>query len=54
MGKDDVMTPVRLSEELKELIPSSQLKVIEGAGHMLQLEKPKELATSIMDFVRGL
>ncbi len=54
VGKDDVMTPVRLSEELKELIPSSQLKVIEGAGHMLQLEKPKELATSIMDFVRGL
>ncbi len=54
VGSEDVMTPLKLSQKLKELIPSSTLKVIDGAGHMLQVERPAELAELIVDFVSRL
>ena len=54
VGSEDVMTPPKLSKRLVELIPEARLEVIEGAGHMLQLERPKELARVIVDFVKGL
>lgn len=53
-GKDDLMTPPKLSEQLRDLIPHSQLKLIENCGHMIQIEKPKELAAAIMDFLSHL
>ncbi len=53
-GSEDKMTPVKLSQKLNELIKNSTLKIIEGAGHMLPLEKPKELAKEIVDFVKSL
>ena len=48
------MTPVKLSQKLNELIKNSTLKIIENAGHMLPLEKPRELAKEIVDFVESL
>jgi pimeloyl-ACP methyl ester carboxylesterase len=34
------------------LIPGSRRIVIEDAGHLMQLEHPKEVAELIADFVR--
>jgi pimeloyl-ACP methyl ester carboxylesterase len=43
-GKDDLITPPVLSEELAALIPGAQLAWIEGAGHMTPMEQPVVLA----------
>ncbi len=38
---------------LQRTIPNSELRVIEGAGHMVNLEKPEEFNSVIMDFLSG-
>ncbi len=54
VGSKDVMTPPKLSQELAELIGEARLEVIEGAGHMLQVERPQELARLMVDFIESL
>ncbi len=44
VGEEDKMTPLRFSEELRDGISESELQVVQGAGHMLPLEKPGEVA----------
>jgi len=34
-GTSDIITPLRLSEKLTQLIPGSRLNVVDKAGHML-------------------
>lgn len=40
VGRDDVFTPVADAEFLQRHIPGAQLAVIEGAGHLPNLERP--------------
>ncbi len=47
----DLMTPLKLSEELFKLIKNSKLEVIKDCGHMIPLEKPAELCRLIEDFL---
>lgn len=35
-------------------LPSSSLKIVSGAGHMLPLEAPGEFSAAILDFLTGL
>lgn len=46
-GADDVLTPPKYQRALVEQLRRAQLALIEGAGHMLPWEKPRELATAI-------
>jgi pimeloyl-ACP methyl ester carboxylesterase len=39
VGSKDVITPVEHSRTMAAALPSAQLVVVEGAGHMVQLEK---------------
>lgn len=50
-GKDDLVTPPECSEELAALIPSAQLKWIEGTGHMVPMEQPAALADHLKKFM---
>ena len=50
-GEKDVMTPVTLSQELVENIGDARLQVVPGAGHMVQLEAPGELAEAVRGFL---
>ncbi|HOV89519.1 MAG TPA: alpha/beta hydrolase [Syntrophorhabdaceae bacterium] len=50
-GEDDKLTPVKYSEYLKNHIKNSELVIIKDAGHMLFLEKPKEIADAIKGFI---
>lgn len=52
-GAEDRMTPVKYSHYLVDQIPNAEMVVIEDAGHMVMLEKPKVVAEAITDFVRG-
>lgn len=40
VGRDDVFTPVADAEHLHRHIPGARLAVIEGAGHLPNLERP--------------
>jgi pimeloyl-ACP methyl ester carboxylesterase len=41
-GREDRLLPVRMSEELKRLLPEAELHIVEKAGHLPQAEKPDE------------
>ena len=51
VGDEDKMTPERFSEGLVEGIPGAELKVIAGAGHMLPLEQPDQVARVVRDYL---
>lgn len=42
-GQHDRVTPPELAQELATMIPSAQLHLIEGSGHMLPLEQPEQV-----------
>lgn len=53
-GAEDRMTPLHVSQALAEAIPGAFLQVIAGAGHMVMLEKPQEVADALGKFMRSL
>lgn len=53
-GSDDKMTPFKHSLALHGAIPGSDLVEIEGAGHMVGLEKPHEVAEALEEFMNSL
>ncbi|MBL8380012.1 MAG: alpha/beta hydrolase [Burkholderiales bacterium] len=46
-GRDDKVTPPRLSEELAAGIAGATLEIVDGAGHMLPLEAPHALTGAL-------
>lgn len=53
-GDEDKMTPLRHSQYLADSIPDAVLKVIPDSGHMVMLEKPKEVAQLMKGFLLDL
>lgn len=53
-GEGDQMTPRKYSQYLDQHIPDSQLVMIEGAGHMVMLEKPLEIVEHVRGFLPRL
>ncbi len=43
-GRDDTWSPVSQHEAMQRLMPRATLRVIEDAGHMVQMERPQETA----------
>jgi len=42
-GREDTWIPVDRGERLAELIPGAELRIIDDAGHLIQLDQPGEL-----------
>jgi pimeloyl-ACP methyl ester carboxylesterase len=53
-GADDELTPVKYSRYLHEKIRGSKLLVIEGAGHMVMLEKHRAFNDALETFLATL
>ncbi|HWC56237.1 MAG TPA: alpha/beta fold hydrolase [Sphingomicrobium sp.] len=51
VGDQDLVTPPELSDELLDLIPEARMQVIEGAGHIVNLEKADEFNRVVAEFV---
>jgi len=52
VGSEDVVTPVAHSREIAAALPSAQLVVLEGAGHMVQLERHALVTLQLRALVR--
>lgn len=50
----DQLTPVKYARFLAENIPDARMMTVEGAGHMVMLERPEEVSTAVHRFVTGL
>jgi pimeloyl-ACP methyl ester carboxylesterase len=54
VGRDDALTPVALSESLAAAIRGARLVVIEGAGHLSNLEQPSAFNAALRTFLDAL
>jgi pimeloyl-ACP methyl ester carboxylesterase len=50
-GRDDDVNPLELGTATHELIPNSQLRIIEGCGHAPHLQRPDEVGEIIVEFL---
>ncbi|MFF7412263.1 alpha/beta fold hydrolase [Streptomyces lydicus] len=50
-GAQDSWIPVAKGHELAARIPGAQLRLIEGAGHLVQEDAPAELTAALTDFL---
>lgn len=50
-GSEDRLTPVKYSEYLNRNVSGSRLAVIQGAGHMVMMEKPNDVNEAIETFL---
>ena len=50
-GADDMLTPLKYSRFLVEAIPEASLVAIDGAGHMVMLERPGDVARVVKEFM---
>ncbi|WP_210585311.1 alpha/beta fold hydrolase [Streptomyces sp. GESEQ-35] len=51
VGADDEYTPVADAEEMHAALPDSTLRVVEGAAHMPNLERPAEFDELLREFL---
>lgn len=47
VGDRDRLTPPPCAESIAEALPGTELTVLEGAGHMLMLERPDEVSAAL-------
>ncbi len=52
VGRQDAITPLEDSEAMQNAIGGSELKVLEGAGHVSNLERPEEFNEALLKFLR--
>lgn len=52
-GAQDGLVPVRRQSFMADLMPTARLQVIEGAGHLLPLERPEAVSQALEAFFNG-
>jgi 3-oxoadipate enol-lactonase len=52
IGQQDILTPVKFSEQLTQGIPNAELVIIEHGGHGFLIESPESVAQFILKFLK--
>ncbi|WP_017655276.1 alpha/beta fold hydrolase [Fortiea contorta] len=52
VGKQDILTPIKFSEQLAQGIPHAELVVLEG-GHGFLIESPEAVASAMLKFLNA-
>lgn len=50
-GSRDLILPMSHAYAGQRLIPSSQVRIVEGCGHVPQVERPQEFNRLVLDFL---
>jgi pimeloyl-ACP methyl ester carboxylesterase len=50
-GRADRLTPEKYSRFLASAIPEARLEMIDSAGHMVMLERPRDVAAALQGFM---
>lgn len=50
-GSEDQLTPPSIGHEMTELLPNAQLAVLDGAGHLSNLEAPEAFNRALASFL---
>jgi pimeloyl-ACP methyl ester carboxylesterase len=53
-GREDLLTPVELHEEMASRIPNAKLVVIEQCGHMSALEQPQQVCAALQTWLSAV
>jgi len=53
-GNFDKLTPIKYSQFFHDKLEKSEFKIINNAGHMVMLEKPKHVNRAIENFINSL
>lgn len=53
-GKDDVITPVKVHQEMRSAIPHAALRIIDNCGHLSPLGKPLEVTAALRGWLLDL
>jgi 3-oxoadipate enol-lactonase len=54
VGRDDQLTPPADHQAMHAAIAGSRLEIIEGAGHLSNLERPSDFNRALFDFLESL
>jgi pimeloyl-ACP methyl ester carboxylesterase len=54
VGSEDAITPPADAEAMSAKIEGSRLVVVEGAGHLSNVEQPEEFSRTLVEFLRAL
>jgi 3-oxoadipate enol-lactonase len=54
VGDQDQTAPVEVAQEMTEQLPQARLAVIQGAGHLSNLEQPEAFAAEVQAFLEQL
>lgn len=50
-GDEDLLTPMEYSQDMADALPKSVLVIVEGAGHLVQLEQPEIIDDALVQLV---
>jgi pimeloyl-ACP methyl ester carboxylesterase len=51
VGDDDMLTPLEYSQDMADALPKSEFVIVEGAGHLVQLEQPEVIDDALVRLV---
>ena len=52
-GKDDRVLPASYRQRFQRALPHARLEVVDGAGHLVDLDAPQTLARLVEEFLRS-
>jgi pimeloyl-ACP methyl ester carboxylesterase len=50
-GDEDLLTPMEYSQDMADALPKSELVIVEGAGHLVELEQPEIIDEALVRLV---
>jgi pimeloyl-ACP methyl ester carboxylesterase len=50
-GEHDIPACLEVADLLDETVPQSRKVIMEGTGHLLQIEKPEEFNRHLVEFI---
>ena len=54
VGEKDTLTPPSMALEIHKLIKNSKFSIIEEAGHLINIENPKNFNYKVLQFLKNL